>query len=98
MTDAPAPVDPVELAVAYIWRTVKSADERDAMEPVVAGLLALRQSATASGSRVAELESALRTLLPMVEEWHAEFPRDVGDKEPPAIEAARAILAKGETK
>jgi hypothetical protein len=43
-----------------------------------------------------DLLQALRELLPMVEEWHAEFPRDVGDKEAPAIAAARAAIAKAE--
>lgn len=43
-----------------------------------------------------DLLEALRTLLPMVEEWHAEFPRDVGDKEAPAIAAAHAAIAKAE--
>jgi hypothetical protein len=41
-----------------------------------------------------DLLAALCALLPMVEEWHAEFPRDVGDKEAPAIAAARAAIAK----
>lgn len=39
------------------------------------------------------LLDALQALLPMVQEWHDEFPRDIGDKEAPAIEAARAAIA-----
>jgi len=42
------------------------------------------------------LLEALKTLLPMVEEWHEEFPRDVGDKEAPAIKAARAAIAQAQ--
>lgn len=41
-----------------------------------------------------DLLEALETLLPMVQEWHDEFPRDVGDKEAPAIAFARAAIAK----
>lgn len=41
-----------------------------------------------------DLLAALEALLPMVAEWHAEFPRHIGDKEPPAIQAARAAIAK----
>jgi hypothetical protein len=44
----------------------------------------------------AMLVEALQALLPMVAEWHAEFPRDIGDKEPAAIAAARAALANVE--
>jgi len=41
-----------------------------------------------------DLLEALTALLPMVAEWHAEFPQHVGDKETPAIQSARAAIAK----
>lgn len=46
----------------------------------------------------AELLEALETILPMLDQWHGEFPDHVGDKEGPAIQAARAAIrkAKGE--
>lgn len=37
---------------------------------------------------------ALQALIPMFESWHTDFPRDVGDKEAPALAAARAAIAK----
>lgn len=39
------------------------------------------------------LAQALQSLLPMLAEWHEAFPHDIGDKEAPAIEAARAALS-----
>lgn len=36
---------------------------------------------------------ALQTLLSMQSEWHADFPEHVGDKEAPAMQAARAAIA-----
>ena len=41
-----------------------------------------------------DLLEALQSLLPMLDEWHDEFPDHVGDKEGPAIDAARAAIAK----
>ncbi|WP_041862712.1 hypothetical protein [Bordetella petrii] len=41
-----------------------------------------------------ELLDALESLLPMLADWHDEFPDHVGDKEGPAIKAARAAIAK----
>lgn len=35
---------------------------------------------------------ALGALLPMFEEWHEDFPDHVGDKEAPALNAARAAI------
>ncbi|MBH2008346.1 MAG: hypothetical protein I8H71_01465 [Xanthomonadaceae bacterium] len=36
---------------------------------------------------------ALEALLSMQAEWHAAFPEHVGDKEAPAMQAARAAIA-----
>lgn len=36
---------------------------------------------------------ALQTLLSMQAEWHAAFPEHVGDKEAPAMQAARSAIA-----
>ena len=44
-----------------------------------------------------KLAQALRDLLPMFAEWHEEFPRDIGDKEGPALAAARDALAAHES-
>ena len=41
-----------------------------------------------------DLLEALKTLVPMLDEWHKEHPDCVGDKEPHAIKAARAAIAK----
>lgn len=41
-----------------------------------------------------ELLEALQTLLPMLVDWHDDFPDCVGDKEAPALKAARAAIAK----
>lgn len=42
----------------------------------------------------ADLLAALQAVLPMLDQWHDEFPDHVGDKEGPAIKAARAAIAK----
>lgn len=41
-----------------------------------------------------DLLEALKTLVPMLDEWHKEHPAHVGDKEPHAIKAASAAIAK----
>ena len=41
-----------------------------------------------------DLLEALETLVPMLDEWHKEHPAYVGDKEPHAIKAASAAIAK----
>ena len=41
-----------------------------------------------------ELLAALEVLLPMFADWHSEFPQHVGDKEAPALQNARAAIAK----
>lgn len=43
---------------------------------------------------IVELRAALQSLLPILLQWHEEFPEYVGDKEAPAIAAARALLTK----
>ena len=45
-------------------------------------------------SAAPELLEALESLLPMLADWHDEFPDHVGDKEEPAIKAARAAISK----
>lgn len=41
-----------------------------------------------------DLLKALEAILPMLSDWHDEFPDHVGDKEGPAIKAASAAIAK----
>lgn len=43
-----------------------------------------------------DLLAALKTLVPILEQWHEENPDDVGHKEAPALKAARAAIAKAE--
>lgn len=43
-----------------------------------------------------ELLEALNALIPMFAEWHEEFPEHIGDKEYPALQQARAAIAKAE--
>jgi hypothetical protein len=50
------------------------------------------QQLTAMRLQVEAKDVALRTLLPMVEEWHQEFPDHIGDKEALAISEAKAAL------
>lgn len=70
-------------------------DAPDAAFIAAANPLAIRTLLDAHASALrdaAKLREALRTLLPMFEAWHEEFPDDVGHKEGPALEAARAAL------
>lgn len=55
---------------------------------------AQQEARAALASSAPDLLEALTTLLPILAEWHAGFPRDVGDKEGPAIQAAEAAIAK----
>jgi hypothetical protein len=41
-----------------------------------------------------ELLEALQALIPMMEEWHDEFPEYVGDNERPALIRARTAIAR----
>ncbi|MBC9904794.1 hypothetical protein [Achromobacter xylosoxidans] len=41
-----------------------------------------------------ELLEALESILPMLADWHDEFPDHVGDKEAPAVKAALTAIAK----
>ncbi len=41
-----------------------------------------------------ELLDALESILPMLADWHDEFPDHVGDKEAPAVKAALTAIAK----
>ncbi len=45
-------------------------------------------------SAAPEMLEALESLLPMLADWHDEFPDHVGDKEGPAIKAAHAAISK----
>ena len=42
----------------------------------------------------AELLEALQGVLAMLLEWHKDYPREVGDKELPIVDAARAAIAR----
>ncbi|MGY6271041.1 hypothetical protein ACXIUT_15220 [Achromobacter denitrificans] len=45
-------------------------------------------------SAAPELLEALESILPMLADWHDEFPDHVGDKEAPAVKAALAAISK----
>lgn len=47
---------------------------------------------------VQALSGSLAALLPMMESWREDYSYDVGDKEAPAMDAARAALALYEGK
>lgn len=41
-----------------------------------------------------DLLAALEMILPILLDWHSDFPDSVGSKEEPAVRAARAAIAK----
>lgn len=43
-----------------------------------------------------DLLEALTALIPMFAQWHEEFPEHIGDKEYPALQQARAAIAKAQ--
>lgn len=73
-----------EMAAAGAWRQAAIDVKR---------ILAAHPTSQPDRAVMQQALDALQTLHSMQSEWHADFPEHVGDKEAPAMQAARAAIA-----